>query len=253
MKKIYLISFAFSLAIALLFTGCKKDSSLNSTTSQLSFAMQSDNTLTALALANNNNITGSGMTMFAVTTTISPPTVSWTSAIANISKFKLEAKKDGTAIEIVTNGLVNVDLLSTLPSTINTTIANGTYTNVEVRVVLAKSTGAALPFVLKGTYTTKAGNTVPIEFDFNDDAEIKGFVSDIVIDGKSDLLAKLSLHLNQLLSNVTAQEIDQTTRTTINNVSIILISSTVNTTVYNKIKTDLMLSGTSSIAATVKK
>jgi len=243
MKKIYLSGIAFVMAAALLFTGCKNND-VTPTSSQLSFAMGSDNPVATLASA-NTGAPGSGMTVFAATGTQS---IAWTTATANISQFKFEAKKDGTPIEIKASGIANVDLLATLPTTINTTIANGKYTEVEVRVVLAKQTGTgAFPFVLKGVYTTKAGTTFPVEFDFNEDLELKASANDIIIDGKNDLLAKLSLHLSQLLANVTAQEIDQTNRPPVNGVTTILINSTTNTTLYNKIKTDLMLAGGSTV------
>ncbi|MEO8885619.1 MAG: hypothetical protein ABI367_06115 [Mucilaginibacter sp.] len=245
MKKTYLSLFAFSVALSLLAIGCTKNSSPTptDTSAQMAFAMQSDNALATLASGNGS--VGGGLTTFAATSTAS---VAWTTATANISKFKFEAKKAGVAFEVVSSGLVNVDLFATLPSTINATIVNGTYTNVELHVVLAKSTTTTLPFVLKGTYTTKAGNTVPIEFDFNDDAEIVAVANDLTIDGKTNLLAKVSLHLSQLLANVSAQEIDQTVRTN----NTILITSAINPTVYNKIKTDLMLSGGSTIVTTAK-
>ena len=81
-----------------------------------------------------------------------------------------------------------------------------------------------MPLVLKGNYTTKAGNIIPIEYDFNEDAEIVALANDLTIDGKNNLIAQISLHLNKLLSNVTAQEIDQTVRTN----NMILITSTIN-------------------------
>lgn len=246
MKKIYLSCLCLSVALTMLFTGCKKDSSPTTTDAQMSFAVQSDNPLTTLASSGN---AGSGMSTFAATGIAS---VSWTTATANINKFKLNAKKGGIAFEVISSGLVNVDLFATLPSTINATIANGTYTNVELHVVLAKSSTTTLPFVLKGVYTTKAGTTVPVEFDFNEDVEIVAAANDLTIDGKNNFLAKVSLHLNKLLANVTAQEIDQTTRTVVNGTSTILITSTINPTIYNKIKNDLMLSGGSTITTTVK-
>lgn len=244
MKKTYLSSLFLSVAISLLFTGCKKTETLTDTSTQMSFGMQSDNALATISSAN----TSGSLTTFAVSTTAS---VTWTTATANISKFKFNAKKGGVAFEVISSGLVNVDLFATIPSTISATIANGTYTNVELHVVLAKSTTTppTLPFVLKGIYTTKAGNPIPIEFDFNDDIELVALANDLTIDGKTNLIAQVSLHLNKLLANVTAQEVDNTTRTS----GTILITSAINTALYNKIKTDLMLSGGSSIVTTPKK
>ncbi|MES2378491.1 MAG: hypothetical protein V4553_18005 [Bacteroidota bacterium] len=245
MKKIYSLSFVAAVVASLLFTGCTKDSSTAATadtSAQVSFGVQSDNPLVTLASVNP----GGSLVTQAVSTTAS---VTWTTATANITKFKLNAKKAGVAFEVVSNGLLNIDMFAAIPSTICAVIANGTYTNVELHVVLAKSTTTTLPLVLKGNYTTKAGNVIPIEFDFNEDTEIVALTNDLTIDGKNDVLAKVSLHLNKLLSNITAQEIDQTVRTN----SMILITSAINPTVYAKIKADLLLSGGSNVTTTPKK
>jgi len=157
--------------------------------------------------------------------------ITWTSGIANIARFQLEAKKDGKSIEINTTGVTHVDLFTLNTSLANVQIDAGTYTEIELRIVFEKVTTADLPFVLKGTYTTKAGTNIPVEFDFNDNLIIKASAENLVVDGTKNLGASLSVHLAKLLATVTAAEIDATTRTN----STILITSSINANVYNKI------------------
>jgi len=242
MKKELSLSLATALLFSLFFAGCKKDTAV-SATSQLSFDMLSDNASANLSAFTNNT----GLTLNS--TPLGTASVTWTTAIANVTKFKLDAKQGGVPFEVTANGLSNIDLFAITPASISAVIPVGTYTGVELHVVLAKSTGTAFPLVLKGNYTTKAGNVVPIEFDFNEDVEIVATAADLVVDGKSDVLANISLHLNKLIANITTTDIDQTARTN----STILITGAINPTVYNKIKTDLQLSGGSNIVTTVKK
>jgi len=251
MKKVHLSTLAIAIAASLTIASCKKDSS-SSSDAQVLFTMGSDN-----ASANFVNVaTPGGPTVLSTgtnATAIGTASVVWTSAIANISKFKLEAKKDGVPFEIVANGISNVDLLSISPLSIAAAIPNGNYTNVEVHVVLAKSTGTAPPLVLKGTYTTKAGNPIPIEFDFNDNVEITATAADIKVDGTANVAANLALHLNKLLADVTTTDIDQTTRTPIGNVTNgILITTSLNPAVYAKILNDIAGAGGSSVTAVKK-
>lgn len=242
MKKFSVLGLIACWVVGLTFTGCKKADTTSATSAQLSFDVQSDSPASTLASVNTNG----NLTTFS---TLGSASVNWTGATANVSKFKFDAKKDGAAFEVVASGLTNIDLFAINPSTISAIIPNGTYTAVELHVLLAKSTTTALPLVVKGSYTTKGGTIIPIEFDFNEDAEIVALTNDLTIDGKNDVLAHVSLHLNKLLSNVSAQEIDQTTRTN----STILITSTINAAIYTKIKADLMLSGGSSVVTVPKK
>jgi len=250
MKKIHLSTLAIAVLASLTIASCKKDST--SSDAQVLFTMGSDN-----ATANFVNVANPGGPTVLSTapnaTATGTASVVWTSAIANISQFKLQAKKDGIPFTITANGISNVDLLSVSPLSIAAAIPNGNYTNVEVHVVLAKSTGAAPPLVLKGTYTTKAGNQVPIEFDFNDNVEIIATAADIKVDGSSNVAANLALHLNKLLADVTTTDVDQTTRSTIGTATNgILITSSVNSTVYAKILADIAGAGGSSVTAVKK-
>ncbi|GAB2705082.1 hypothetical protein GCM10027037_33490 [Mucilaginibacter koreensis] len=240
-------STGLSLALVglLSLSACKKDNTTASADADVSFGMASDNTLVTVATTN-----GSGqLATFATATTPAIASVKWTDAIANISKFKLEAKKDGSSYEVSSAGLANVDLLALNPSTIKATLPKGTYTHVELKVQLVKATGTAMPLVLKGTYTTKAGTTVPIEFDFNDNLILVASLNDLTVDGKNNFVAKLNLHLNKMFGNISAQQIDNATRTN----GAVLINSTTNVALYQKIIIDILTSGDGKLELKGKK
>lgn len=233
---------AICLAIVLVSTGtflasCKKGSSApaSSSAAQLSFGIKTNNLVASLATSNPNN----GYLLASIPSPAA--SVTFTSGIANISGFKLEAKKQGLEIEIKSKSLTHVDLFSLTPALIGASIDTGTYTEIEIRVALAKSSTADLPLVLKGNLTTPAGTTIPFEFDFNDNAEIKAEAHNVVVDSKTDLTSIITLHLNKLLANVTAADIAALTLTN----NTIIISSTSNTNIYNIIQDNLSKSGDS--------
>jgi len=231
MKKVNLIKSISIIAIALAFGACKKDSSQRSASgSQVNFGLSADNAASSLT----SSVNGS-----AVTNSTASATVNWTSAVANIAYFKLEAKTRNTEIEIKTRSLLNVDLFAVTPPVIGASIDTGTYREIEVKVVLAKTNTSAIPFTLKGAFTTPGGAVVPVEFDFNDDAELKAEVKNVTIDGKTDWATTIKLHLNRLLFGVTPSALDAATRTG----GTILISSKDNVTIYNKIITNFPSSG----------
>lgn len=210
-----------------LFSSCKKeDKTVASSTSQLSFAINTDNSTSTVV--NTSPVTG-GIVLSNANVTI-------TSGIANIASFKLEAKKNNVKTEITTKNLVNADLFALAgQAVVSTSIDTGTYKEIEIRATLAKTTTTSLPLVLKGYFTTKAGTQVPLEFDYNDNAVLSAEADNVHIDGTKDLGTTFNLHLNKLLANITAADVDQTTRTN----NTILISSSVNTALYNKILANL--------------
>lgn len=224
------INLAIALASAAM-VSCQKDSTSAGTASQISFGLSADNTISAIA---TNNNTGSIIPL--ATTAATASSISWTSGVANITQFKLEAKKNGKQIEIVSKNITNVDLFSLSPSLIAASIDTGTYKEIEIRVILTKSTTADIPVKLKGTFTTAGGASVPIEFDYNDDAIIRAEAENVKVDATNDITAKLNFHTNIILSNVVSAELDKATRTN----GTIFISSTSNTTLYAKVILNLI-------------
>lgn len=225
MKKNYVIKGLSIIAIAFMFSACKKSNNSSSTSgTQMAFSVSADNSASSFASSTGSNLT-----------TNATASITWTSGIANIAYFKLEAKKKNTEIEIKTKSLQNVDLFAPIPTVISSAIDTGTYREIEIKVVLAKSATGAIPLTLKGNFTTGGGAVVPIEFDFNDDAIIKAEADNVTIDGKTDLATTIKLHLNRLISSTAAATLDAAPRTG----GVIVISSTSNTAIYDVIKTKI--------------
>lgn len=222
MKKNLLPLIATVLFATMINTSCKKSDS--TTSPEISFAINTDNSVSTTSNAVNATNALSAITIGTANVTV-------TSGVANIAAFKLEAKKNNVKTEITTTNLMNVDLFALGQSLGSTKIDTGTYKEIEVKVLLVKSATTALPLVLKGYFTTKAGTQVPLEFDFNDNAILKAEASNVHVDGTKDLVTTVNLHVNKLFGNITSAEVDQTTRTN----GTILISSTVNAALYNKI------------------
>jgi hypothetical protein len=230
MKKNYVIKGLSIIVIVFMFSACKKSNNASSSTSgtQMAFAVSADNSASSFASSTGSNLT-----------TNATASITWTSGIANIAYFKLEAKKKNTEIEIKTKSLQNVDLFAPIPTVISSAIDTGTYSEIEIKVVLAKSTTGAIPLTLKGNFTTGGGVVVPIEFDFNDDAIIKAEADNVTIDGKTDLATTIKLHLNRLISSTAAATLEAATRTG----GVIVISSTSNTAIYDIIKSKIIECG----------
>ena len=167
--------------------------------------------------------------------------LSWTAGIANISKFKLEAKRNGVETEIESKNLTNVDLFALSPTVANITVDSGTYKEIEIRVVLLHSSTSAIPLKLTGTFTNSSGTPVPIEFDFNDDAIIKAEAHDVVITGTTDFAALVHMHLSKLTAGLSASDLEAATLTN----NTIIVSQTSNTSIYNKILNNLTTCGDS--------
>jgi hypothetical protein len=213
---------AIMLAMALL-SACKKSgSSPTSKTSQLSFQMAADNSTTSLA--------GSSFTTNSVTTGV--PGLTFTAGTANISRFKLEAKRNGIETEITSKNLTNVDLFALTPSIVNTTLDTGVYREIEIKVVLQKTVDtSATPLKLKGTYTNGQGTVIPVEFDLNDDVTIKAEAENIHVTSTTDFVALVHMHLLKLEAGITAATLDAATLTN----DVLIISNSSNTAIYNRV------------------
>jgi hypothetical protein len=221
MKNIFLTTCIAVVIAGTCLTSCKKNSSspASSSAAQLSIGVKSDNATVPIAA--------------------STASITWTSGTANVSEFKFEAKKHGLEIEVTSKNLTHVDLFSLAPSLIGVTIDTGTYTEIEIKAEFTKSSTTDLPLTLKGNFMAAGGTVVPIEFDFNDNAEIKAEAQNVVVDGKTDLTTFITMHLNELLANVTAAELGAATLTN----GTIVISSTSNTNIYDQIRADLSTCG----------
>ncbi|ASU36295.1 hypothetical protein [Mucilaginibacter xinganensis] len=208
------------LILSTALVSCKKDTGVKPAAgSQISFGIKAGSSLTPLS--------ASGLQTAAVA-----PVISWTQGTANIAEFKFEAKMGGIKKEVKAKGLTNVNLFDLSPSFVNTTIDTGLFSEIEVKVEFVKSTtGAAIPLVLKGSFTKPDGTVVPVELDVNDNFEIKAEAKNVFIDKTTNLKTTLILRLNELLQGVTPAELAAATQTS----GTIVISSSSNAALLNKI------------------
>jgi hypothetical protein len=230
MEKSILKLSTFALLACATMVSCKKDNTTNSGTgAEVAFALTADNATSTLGTTSANGP--------VVNATAANASINWTSAIANISRFKLEAKKNGIETEIHSKNISGLDLFSLNQASITALIDTGTYREIEIKVLLVKSSGTDIPLTVKGVFTSAGGAVVPIEFDYNENAILKSEAENVTVDGTSDVTAKLNLHLNKLLSRIPSAEIDAATRTN----GTIIISNSSNATIYNKVIANIIL------------
>jgi len=217
-------------AMVLTLTGlaaCKKSgNSPSSKTAQLSFQLQADNATSNLSASTTSGNLSTNSTFQGI------PGLTFTSAVANISRFKLEAKRNGVEIEVTSKNLSNVDLFAIDPTVTSVTLDTGVYREIEIKVELQHTADTSvLPLKLKGTFTPNGGTAIPVEFDFNSDAIIKAEAENININSTINFVALVHLHLNKLQAGITATELANATQTN----GVIVISPTSNSGIYNKV------------------
>lgn len=214
---------------------CKKSgNSPSSKTSQLSFQLRADNATSNLAASSTGGKLSTNSTFQGIAG------LTFTSAVANISRFKLEAKKNGVEIEIISKNLSNIDLFAIDPTVASVTLDTGIYQEIEIKVELQHTSDtSALPLKLKGTFTNSVGTAIPIEFDFNSDAVIKAEAENINVSSTINFVALVHLHLNKLGAGVVATDLDNAAQTN----GTIIISPTSNTDIYNKVVANLSSCG----------
>jgi hypothetical protein len=164
--------------------------------------------------------------------------IKWTAGNANISKFEFEATKGGVKTSIETRGLQNVDLFALTPVLADTKIDTGTYSQIEVKIEFAKS-GSALPLSVQGNFTSSGGTVIPVEIDVNDSFEVKAESKQVFIDKTTDLKTFVKLHLDKVLAGITVADLEAATLTS----GKMIISSTSNVGLFNKIKLNVAQSG----------
>ena len=216
------ITLTLALAAVVGLYSCKKDGLAPSTTSgaKISFGVSADKSFASAA---------PGTAAAAIT---------WTAGIANISQFKFEAVKGGVKTEISARGLTNVDLFAISPALVGTTIDTGTYKQIEVKLEFVKS-GAALPLSVQGSFTAADGTVVPVEIDVNESFELKAEANNVFVDKTTDLKSIIKLHLDKVLAGITVADLSAAAQTS----GKIIISSTSNSAIFNKIKANVANAG----------
>jgi hypothetical protein len=162
-------------------------------------------------------------------------TLTFTSGSVNVSEIDFEAESKTVEIEYELKKFVNVDLFNLSPILGSVNIPEGTYDEVEIKLVLKKSTDNTIPLTLKGTYKDVNGATTPVEFYFNEEYEIEVEAEDVIIGSNADYIGLINIQLNKLLVNIGANDLSGATKTN----GVIIISSTSNTSLYSKFKANL--------------
>ena len=219
MTKLYQITWV-SLVV-LLFIGCTKKETVADT--KLSYSFSAGNLNASLS----SNATASGAVVAAGTS----GSINWATASVNVAKIEFSATKAGTPITLETKNLYLVNALK--PDSLSGTvaIASGVYEHNEFSLTMSSS-ATNPPLLLTGTYIEASGTKIPVRFEMNQAQLIKLEAARVEVTSGT-YLAKVTIQLNALVVGLTASDFGQTTRTGTNN--MIIISSTINKTLYDKL------------------
>lgn len=212
------------LGTALFLTSCAKEDSAGG---KVSYMVKPSNFTASVG----STVSGSGL----IVGVNSNSSLTWTSGNLNITEIDFEAKNNNAEIEYELKNQYNINLFNASPVLGNISIPDGTYDEVELKLKLKKSLTSEIPLTLKGSYTNSAGTKIPVEFYFNDEFEMEVEAEDLVVSGTTDYLAMINVQLNKFMTNVSSSDLDQATK--IN--GSIIISSTSNISLYNKLTANL--------------
>lgn len=215
-----------ALITVITITSCKKESNNPSSTS-LEFKMQATNKSTSLLKAVAMLAT-SGLT--------------WDTCFINVSKIDFEAEKrgneqshDSSEIHIEWNGPKKIDLFSLTSVIGDISLQPGIYDEISIKINALKADAGASPvFYLAGTYTNNVNSVIPIEVIINDNFEFKVKKEGSILDATNDYTNLINLNLTMLMSGITASGLNTATLTN----GKIIISSSSNVSLYNKINTN---------------
>lgn len=223
-KTFKVIGLAVFSAMAIL-SSCTKDDAIGS--GKINYQVKST--------GSTAKIESNGIASGLVGVTGSSNTLSFTSGSLNVSEIDFEAEKENMELEYELKKFMNIDLFNLGPVLGGISVPDGVYKEVELKLVLKKSTDNTVPFSLKGAYKDAGGATTPVEFYFNEDFEMEVEAEDVTISSSNDYIGLINLQLNELLSNISANDLSGANKTN----GTIVISSASNVAVYNKFKANL--------------
>ncbi|SDD82784.1 hypothetical protein [Pedobacter soli] len=222
MTKLYKLTSA--LLMLVLFMGCTKKEV--DTDTKLSYSFSASNLNASLS----SNASASGAVVAAGTN----GSINWSTASINVAKIEFSATKSGSgAINLETKNLYLVNALKPDSLSGTVSIASGVYENNQFNLTLASSLTNP-PLLLTGTYIEASGTKIPVRFEMNQAQVIKLEAKRVEVTAGT-YVAKVTVQLNALVTGLTASDFGQTTRTGTNN--MIIISSTINKTLYDKLVT----------------
>jgi hypothetical protein len=272
MKTINLLS-GMLLVTAVAAVSCMKNNDINPSTSSASFKIQATSKIQPVT----RSLSATG------TTDLVNNSFVWDTAIMVVSKIEMEAereheKESGTAGNVITakdggsgsdgdghsgngnsnsvdnNGMSNSDSanfewrgpktvdLFNLNSVIGgVTLVPGTFSNVTIKIKSFKSDAPTTPlFYLTGDYTNFSGTVKRINIVINEDFELRVNKTD-TLDFAKDFTSVIKMNLSIVMSDINQTALDNAVLTN----GKLVISSSVNVTLYNRIKKNLHESGDS--------
>lgn len=210
-----------------LISSCKKDQSLNNSTSSSSKQSVVNFQLKAVnqPLMVNRLATAANRT--------DGVTINWVSAIASASLIKFEAKNGGSEVEFKSNIKRTINLFSDTDILGNIKIPNGTFSEVEFKAQLTPfDNNPALE--LKGQVTIGA-NTLNVIFTANETIEIKGEKANVTLTDSTLHNAITSLSMSSIFQGINAASLSNAVLTNGN----LLITSSINQDLYKIIVKNL--------------
>lgn len=216
----------FILIAAVLLSGCQKDSVNDG---ELTYNFKTSN----LSASLSSTASSSGSPVAP----LSNGSITWKSGTVNIQQIYFGAKKNDTPFAVEFEKLSNIDILKTSTVSGSITIPTGTYSDIKLRLRL-KESATNKPLVLLGTYTEVSGTKIPVEVQFNETYELTLNPPQLTIKGdKYDV--NVNLDLSKLAKNLTLSDFGQTVRSGADN--MILVSSTKNIQLFEKLKANFLL------------
>jgi hypothetical protein len=201
-----------AIAVSILFTSCSKNNS--NAGSAIKFQVQTINRSAVIARVTSGNI-------------------QWASGYVSATEVKFEAKINSSEVERKSQTAQKLDLMSAITTLGEVTLSPGTYSEVEFKVELnSTATDAALE--LNGQYTS-GGITTPVTFRVTGLFELKNEKNNVVVTDNSVYKAITTIDLSLITSGVTESMLNSAVRTN----GTILISSSVNSNIYNIIANNL--------------
>jgi hypothetical protein len=159
--------------------------------------------------------------------------LTWKAGYVTIARLDFEAKKEDKEIEYKISKPVTVDFFNASHEFGNVDIAPGTYKEVGLELVLKKQITGNV-FAISGDYVNELGKSTPVEFNYNEDLTFSSETEDLTVSASTDYTGLLILELNKLLTETSSSDFRSATKDASGK---IVISSTSNIELFNKIKT----------------
>ena len=175
--------------------------------------------------------------------TLATPSFTWDTSFINVSKIEFDAEKresevshDSSEMHLEWTGPKKIDLFNLNSIVGSMTLQPGIYDEISVKVIAYKADAGNSPvFYLSGSYTNSSGTAIPIVIIVNEDFMFKVKLEGSQLDAVNDYSTLINLNLSKLMANVLISDLTAASLTN----GKIIISSTSNVALYDKINTNV--------------